>query len=102
MPQHSMFPTDPRLTGLRISIEDRTMDLVDGFDVTVAMRRDRQDWQSGHSARYSGVMTDLLASGVEDIVGAWLYGEDTADVLRAAVSNHRIARAHKRRFDLRH
>ena len=101
MPQHSMFPTDPRIDGCRIELVDRTMDLVDGFDLSVVLRHDQGEWRTFHSARYSGVMSDLLPGAAGDLVGAFLFGEGRRDVLLAAQSNHRVAKAHERRHALR-
>ena len=97
MPQNSMFPGDPRLTGLRLELVDRLPDLVDGFDLTVATKHDRDAWSTLHSARYVGVMVDLLPSAAQDLVSAWLWEEGATDVARVAQSNHRVARAHHRR-----
>lgn len=98
MPQHQLFTSQARLTGLRIEVVDRLQDLVDGFDLTVATRHDRDDWRTLHSARYDDVMTDLIPSAVQDVVSAWLWEEGMKAVARAAQSNHRVATAHKRRF----
>lgn len=99
MPQHSMFPTDPRLRGIRLAIVDRTPDLVDGFDFTVELRHDDLPWSTLHSARYTGVMVDLLSGGAEDVVGSFLYGEGGRDILRASFTNLRVAKAHRKRYE---
>lgn len=97
MPQHSMFPGDRRLTGVRLEVVDRLPDLVQGFDLSVATRHDQDDWATLHSARYIGVMVDLLPSAAQDLVSAYLFEEGARDVARTAQSNHRVARAHYRR-----
>ena len=97
MPQHSMFPGDRRLDGIRLSIVDRTPDLLDRFDLVVQTRHDRGDWESLWAGAYDGVMSDLLPGDWSDLCGAFLFGEGASDILRSAVANHRVAGAHKRR-----
>lgn len=99
MPQHSMIPTDPRLTGLRLTVVDLTPDLIDGFTFGVETQLDAGRWSTHHSGLWSGVMTDLLPSTVGETVSAWLTGEGTRDVLRAIQSGEKSARVHKRRYE---
>ena len=98
MPQDTIFPTDPRCTGLSISVSEVPTEGGQAYNITV-----QEVWSPGgprsvFAQRWSGYQLDLLSTLVEDVTAAWMYGE-ARDVGRAAVSVAKVASAHARRHD---
>lgn len=98
MPQHSMFPTDRRLTGLDISLRDRTLDLLDALDVSCIQHYDSGAIATVSSVRLVGRQVDYLDTLVQEATHAFMYGE-AGDVARAVARVHRDARRHSRTID---
>lgn len=98
MPQDSIFPSDPRSTGLRLTI--RAIPVEGGWadNVTVEVELDNNRWTTVYGQRWSGLMLDLYTTLAEDVVSSYLY-ETPRDVGRSAVSVAKMARAHARRHD---
>lgn len=95
MPQWNLLQPGDDPIGFRVEWVDRTPDLIDGFDVTVYMRRRDGDWTAVVSQRWSGLMLDFACTFTTDVTSAWLWG-DRRDVVRAAASVERAARVHAR------
>lgn len=65
------------------------------WNITVQMLRDPEGWTTLTVFTWEGVMLDLIPTLVGDVYCAFLWGV-RGDVLRAAVSCDRAARAHLR------
>lgn len=98
MPQLNLLNPANDPIGLRIEWVDRTPELQGAFDVTIYFRRMEGDWTTLLVQRWTGTMLDFAATFTTDVTTAWLWG-DRAEVLRAAVSCHRAARAHAKEHD---
>lgn len=93
MPQHNLFDSALDWSGVRITLEDHTPDMVASFSTGVQVRRLDGDWSTVHAAHWEGLMVDLLDSFVREVSHAWLYGKSD-DVLAAAKRVHRQAGQH--------
>lgn len=96
MPQHSMFPSDPRVTGFSLTVTEVPAESGYAYNVTVQLTFDSHIPRTVYAGRFSGLMVDLLPTLAEDTVSAFMFGEDR-DVGRAAVGVQKVARAHSRR-----
>lgn len=96
MPQDSIFPTAPRMTGIRLVIKAIPVEGGWADNVTVEVELDSNRWATVYGQRWSGLMVDLYSTLAEDVVAAYLY-EDQRAVGRAAVTVAKMARAHARR-----
>lgn len=93
-----MFPTDPRTTGVRLTI--RSVPVEGGWadNVTVEVELDSTRWTTVYGQRWSGLMCDLYTTLASDVLHAYLY-DQRPQIARAATSVAKVARAHARRHD---
>lgn len=92
MPQHDLFDR-PKVTGVRIDVEDLTVNLEAGFTLTARVQHDGGDYRTLIAQRWHGVMVDMLADTCQAAMVAFLWGED-GDVARALIVGHRQAKKH--------
>lgn len=96
MPQDTIFPTNPRFTGVRVTFREVILEQGLAWNVVVEREADGHRWETLHASRWEGVMLDCATTLAEDAVAAFFFGEDR-DVARAAAGAHKVARAHLRR-----
>lgn len=95
MPQHSLFPSDPRDYGLRITVVDHYPELEDSVSIAVEVRPLDGDWTTLIRIMLAGRGRDFLASTVEDLAHAFQY-EDRRAIVREGQRDERLARKHDR------
>ena len=98
MPQDDLFNLRPRFTGIRLTAVEVPTEGGYAYNLTVERRHHGDDWATCWAERWSGHMLDLCSTLAEDVMAAYLDGQDR-DVPRAAASVHKVARAHARRHD---
>lgn len=98
MPQDSIFPTTPRVTGYRLTIRSNPVEEGWADNVMIELEHDNAGWATTYAQRWSGLMLDLYGTLASETMNAYLY--DTAKAVRvAAVGVAKVARAHARRHD---
>lgn len=98
MPQDDLLNLTPRWTGFRLTCQEVPAEGGYAYNLTVERFSARAGWSTCWAERWSGYMLDLVSTLAEDTTAAYLYGEDR-DLVRAAASVHKVARAHARRHD---
>lgn len=93
MPQRNLLDSTLDWTGVRISLEDHSPDLVASFTTTLQVRRADGDWSSLIVIRWQGLMVDFLQTYVSEVMNAWLYGTP-ADVVKTSKRVHKTAGQH--------
>lgn len=94
MPQHSMFPDDPRLDGLRLTIIDRSPELDPTFRFGVECRYVDQDWRTLRLDVWYGLMLDFATTWGSEMVASYLFGQGGEDLFKTGHSVTRAARHH--------
>lgn len=96
MPQDTFLPTDPRITGLRLTVHEIPAEGGYAWGVTIEEQWSPGGWRTCSADRWTGLMVDLLPTLGEEVLSAFMFG-DQGQVARAAAMVRRTARAHLRR-----
>lgn len=95
MPQDSMFPDQPDLVGVRLTLEEVASPKGLYWTAGVEVQRRHLDWSTLRLDRYTGIMTDCLPSWADEVVSSFLWGHGPHDTFTAARTAHRVASAHR-------
>lgn len=99
MPQQSLLPDYPPMTGLRVDFEDGSVTFSDAIKVSVRVGHRGNEPTTIWAAEFTGVENDYLETLVTEVTRAWLFSPSWTDVSRAATRVLRDARRHRRKHD---
>ena len=94
MPQQSLLPDHPPMTGLRLEFRAPEPGVRDATEVWIAVRRKGGEWTTYTVLTLPGIEADLLLTLASETVSAWAYGERPKDVRSAAAAVKKQAKAH--------
>lgn len=97
MPQQSILPDHPPMTGLTIELRAPVPGERDCTDVWVAVGYGHRSPSTVWIAGFPGVEADYLDTVVTAATTAYLYGETGRDVAKACADVKKMSRMHARR-----
>lgn len=97
MPQDTLLPDDPRLTGLSIEWKEVIDAKGPRWRCTIRVYEWPGDPATVHVSDWEGVMLDYVATLSSEVASAFMF-DSRREVPRAAAGILRLARRHRQRF----